>query len=91
MAADGSIQEFALPNLQDDGGEITTGSDGALWFSMGKVIGRLTTSGVFQSFPLNVTAQYAGADYLTSGPDGAIWFTDSGDVSVGRVSLTGAV
>jgi virginiamycin B lyase len=56
---------------------ITSGPDGALWIGLSGAIGRITTSGSFQSVPLpsGCCAQVQG---ITTGPDGALWFTEGG-------------
>ncbi|HXI42437.1 MAG TPA: hypothetical protein VNH83_20810 [Bryobacteraceae bacterium] len=71
--------------------EITTGPDGALWFTdlqccgPGK-IGRITTAGVITEFP-TLLSQPSG---ITNGPDGAVWFTESNN-RIGRITTAGAV
>ncbi len=70
-------------------GTITTGPDGALWFTNdalnSNTIGRITTSG-------KVTI-YTGADIngpvgITTGPGGTLWFADNANSSVGRITTT---
>jgi virginiamycin B lyase len=68
---------------------IVTGPDGALWFTAGYVIGRITTSGSQSYYQVPFTPQGA----IAVGPDGALWFTGS-DLSVGsigRISMAGKV
>jgi virginiamycin B lyase len=79
---------------------ITTGPDGALWFTDGgavagnsgvftnSAIGRLTTSGSFQRFAL---ASPAGASQIAAGSDGALWFTDRQGNGIGRITTSGSV
>jgi len=55
---------------------ITTGPDGALWFSIYIEIGRLTTSGSFDVYRIDS----AWSGWITSGPDGALWDTQSGEI-----------
>jgi virginiamycin B lyase len=67
------------------GGRITTGLDGALWFTSGNAIGRITTSGVISNYADPGISVPGG---ITSGPDGALWFTNSGNNTIGRLALT---
>jgi hypothetical protein len=69
---------------------ITTGSDGALWFtneSSGN-IGRVTTSGDFTAFPTDTNGQVSS---IVSGSDGALYFTESVSNRIGRITTSGAV
>ncbi len=75
---------------------ITTGPDGALWFTNGanNSIGRITTAGVVT----NYTGTGIGyPEAITAGPDGALWFTnlygpsDYGHGSIGRITTSGTV
>jgi streptogramin lyase len=77
-------------------GAITTGPDGALWFTENGAIGRITTGGTIQQFPL--TTPGALAQDITSGPDGAVWFTQEGNNSestptwsIGRITTSGVI
>src|SRR6202043_2289566 len=74
-------------------GGITTGPDGALWFTEphdgGNFIGRITTAGVVTQYPIP-----GQANAITAGPDGALWFTfifGSPNPALGRISTTGTV
>ncbi len=79
-------------DLQD----LTTGLDGALWFTAASLsfapnygaIGRITASGVVTWFPL--TMANASPWGITAGPDGALWFTDPGTNAIGRLTTAGA-
>jgi virginiamycin B lyase len=51
---------------------ITVGADGALWFTGGGNVLRITTAGSVTTYPTT----YSSAAAITSGPDGNIWFTD---------------
>ncbi len=80
---------------------ITTGPDGALWFTnYGQAsVGRMTTSGKTTIYP----AGAFGPTSITTGPDGALWFTNAATViccgdtlvatggSIGRITTSGAV
>lgn len=82
--------------------QITAGPDGALWFvdqAFGLVeIGRITTSGSLQQFPLpqskNSGTESIGG--ITAGPDGNVWFTETfflgrGDDAIARITPAGIV
>src|ERR1017187_5715665 len=66
---------------------ITNGPDGALWFTAGYLVGRITTSGALSYYPVSFTPQGA----IALGPDEALWFTGSdGSVgSIGRITPNG--
>jgi virginiamycin B lyase len=70
---------------------LTLGPDGAIWFTESNGtnawIGRLTTAGSLNQFPLPVTAP----QYITAGSDGALWFTESSTNKVYRMTTSGAV
>ncbi len=76
---------------------ITTGPDGALWFGEEGEIGRITTAGTIQQFPL--PNPWATVTDITAGPDGAVWFvqqvTDITNYvttySIGRITTTGTI
>ena len=79
--------EFAVPGSPGPLG-ITTGPDGALWFTegVGGKIGRMTMTGVVTEF----TIPAANNGEITTGPDGALWFTGIRG-KIGRITTTGAV
>lgn len=67
---------------------ITSGPDGALWFTNFLGTGRITTAGTISNFtdpaitfPANIIA----------GPDGALWFTDLLTNSVDRLTTSGSL
>ncbi len=65
---------------------ITTGPDGALWFTDMIAIGRITTSGTFTMYPA------ISSNGITTGPDGALWFTEyNGADGIGRITTSGAI
>src|SRR5262249_60494427 len=68
---------------------ITTGPDGALWFTESNVnqIGRITTDGTTIAEFLVPTAD-SGPLGITTGPDGALWFTELNRNQNGRLALT---
>jgi hypothetical protein len=70
---------------------ITSGPDGALWFTNAVhsgSIGRITTSGVVSNFTGTGIETPLG---ITSGPDGALWFTNVNNNSIGRITTSGVV
>lgn len=103
ITVSGQIQEFDVPY---PGSRITSGSDGALWFSetvppsqqdettyaRKGVLGRITTSGAYNEVAINPTLV---AQDIVTGPDGAIWFSavDQADstLKLGRLSASGDV
>src|SRR5262249_22766499 len=68
---------------------ITTGPDGALWFTDpgGNRIGQITTSGQVRYFPAPSAQSYPGV--ITEGPDGALWFTEHVRNEIGRITTSG--
>jgi len=111
----GVVTEFAVPAIPPPAGSapgtagtqatlqsITTGPDGALWFTgVPGEVGRITTSGVVTEFAVPAIPPPAGSSpgtastpatlqAITTGPDGALWFTGvPGDV--GRITTSGVV
>lgn len=67
---------------------ITAGPDDALWFTDRSAIGRMTTDGETETFPVPDGVEPAE---ITDGPDGALWFTDRGTIAIGRITTEGAV
>ena len=63
--------------------DIASGPDGALWFSNGTSIGRITTSGVVTDY---TGTHIDGPTGITAGPDGALWFTNAANNSIGRIT-----
>jgi virginiamycin B lyase len=70
---------------------ITTGPDGALWFTNvgNNTIGRITTSG--QQINTFTGAGISDPEGITTGPDGALWFTNEGNNSIGRITTAGVI
>lgn len=87
-----NISQFPLPLTYNFGG-ITTGPDGALWFTETTSgdnpyqVGRITTSGEITEYPVTCDCYALGS--ITSGPDGALWF--AAGTSIGRITTDGAV
>jgi len=69
---------------------ITTGPDGALWFTDFGTdsIGRISTDGTVTNF---TDPAIGFPDEITSGPDGALWFTHFATGSIGRITTAGTV
>ena len=79
-------------------GGITTGPDGALWFTEEgppppavpvNFIGRLTTSGQYTHFQL--PNQGSIPDQIVAGPDGRLWFTEVGGNRIGAITTAGQI
>jgi virginiamycin B lyase len=81
------VTEYPTPGTGPFG--ITTGPDGALWFTelAGPAVGRITTEGDVTEVPLSAVAS-APADIVT-GPDGALWAADRSAGVVHRVTVDG--
>jgi streptogramin lyase len=75
-------------------GSITTGPDGATWFTENDAIGRITTDGTIEQFPLATPG--ATPEDITAGPDGSVWFgqpdsSDGNSWSICRITTSGAI
>lgn len=88
MPAAQTFTEFILPTPASRPSAITTGPDGALWFTeAGGKIGRITARGDITEFPIK------GGGILhsiTTGPDGSLWFTEFTSNKIGRIPTTAA-
>lgn len=83
-----TIQFYSDPSIDDPGG-ITSGSDGALWFTnAGGGIGSITTGGSVSSYDGPGIDEPEG---IAAGSDGALWFTNYVNSSIGRITTAGAV
>jgi virginiamycin B lyase len=67
------------------------GPDGALWFSNGDSIGRITTDGRVRTFRSTGALGIWGPSGIAVGSDGALWFTVVTNFAIGRISTDGAV
>ena len=87
ITPDGTITEFSIrtPTMNNIG--ITTGPDGALWFtpSTSNRIGRITTDG--KATDILIATPNAGIDLVAAGPNGTLWFSEIFANKVGRISL----
>jgi streptogramin lyase len=85
-----TFNEFPLPTAGSAPFGITTGPDGALWFTESGTnkIGRIATTGAITEFQLSpgLNASPVG---ITAGPDGALWFANSS--GIGRITTAGAI
>jgi virginiamycin B lyase len=73
---------------------MTTGSDGALWFTTydDGLIGRMTTSGVTTFYPAPIGSEGTwGNGAITAGSDGALWFLADSGSAIGRMTTSGSV
>lgn len=86
----GVITEFPVPTVDSFPDGITTGPDGALWFTenRGQKIGRITTAGVITEYAI-ATAGYAIG--IAAGLDGNLWFTEQFGQRIGRITPQGQV
>jgi streptogramin lyase len=90
MAA--SITEFNVPTPASTPFDITTGSDGNLWFTErgANKIGRITTAGVVTGeFSIPTASSFPVG--ITSGPDGNVWFVEQNGDKVGRITPSGTI
>jgi virginiamycin B lyase len=83
-------QTFYYQGLSTEGasfGDITTGSDGALWItdSYNDQILRLTTGGTYTGFQL----KDGDPSGIVAGPDKALWFTTYS--AIGRITTKGVI
>ena len=111
----GGVTEFPVPEVPPPAGSpagtastpatlsaITTGPDGALWFTgVPGEVGRMTMAGVVTEFtvpevpppagsPAGIASITATLSAITIGPDGALWFTGVPG-EVGRITTTGVL
>jgi hypothetical protein len=85
----GAITEFAVPIATSEPRKITSGPDGALWFTQQTgAIGRINTAGAITEFPLT-TSNASPAD-IVAAPDGTLWFGQVGE-NIGEITTAGAV
>ncbi len=79
----GNLTEYPV-----SAGELIGGPDGAIWYTTGTGIARMTVDGT-------VTATYSigslTVTYMIAGSDGAIWFSDAKDNLIARMTTTGTI
>src|SRR5260370_24115059 len=80
--------QFDLPAGASQPFSITTGPDGALWFTerQANKVGRITTSGAVTEYKVTFSPYI-----ITSGPDGALWFTEQEGQQIGRITTSGVL
>ncbi|MFS8096881.1 hypothetical protein LFM09_07030 [Lentzea alba] len=87
MPVDGSSYRlFPLP-AESGPGTIVAGSDDALWFTTGRGIGRMSTTGDFTEHPVPGDARPLD---IATGPDGSLWFTTD-QSRIGRITTSGRI
>jgi virginiamycin B lyase len=88
----GGIQEFLIPTAGSGPVGITSGPDGALWFTENATnqIGRVTTAGVVSNV-FSIPTSGSDPDGIAAGPDGALWFTEFFGNKIGRITTAGVV
>lgn len=80
---------FGGTDFVGDEAFITVGPDGALWFTEGNQVGRVTAAGASTLYPLpGAFDQPVG---IAAGPDGALWFAETGGNRIGRITTSGAL
>jgi uncharacterized repeat protein (TIGR01451 family) len=78
----GGIATYYNLGLNNSATDLTNGPDGAIWFTNGTKIGRITTSGSVTSYSISGLAYGSGAKGITVGPDGNIWFGVQGNSNI---------
>lgn len=83
-----SIEELPVPGSGPYA--ITTGQDGALWYTLVRSgqIGRLAPGNDPEHHQLDPEC---GPTIIANGPDGALWFTEYKAHRIGRITTDGAV
>jgi virginiamycin B lyase len=78
LAAPPPIDEFAVPAPAGAPEVITTGPDGAIWFteSKGNKIGRIVAGSLTEHAVPTASSFLYG---IAAGPDGNLWFTEDGN------------
>lgn len=86
--AEVSVEEYPVPGAGPYA--ITTGPDGALWFTLvhSGQIGRLVPGGTPTVHDLDPDA---GPTVIVTGPDGALWFTEWAASRLGRITVDGRI
>jgi virginiamycin B lyase len=80
--SDGGYQSFPR--------DITSGPDGNLWFTMGGMIFKMTTSGEMTKYVVT-SSIYPDLQGITVGPDGALWFAEYQGNKIGRIDVNGNI
>jgi virginiamycin B lyase len=100
-AAAAAIDEYPLAPGAVNPGSITSGPDGALWFTLeggDGAIGRMTTAGVHtNTYPLpacssgTCSSSAPPVDQIVLGPDNNLWFTLPRSNGIGRMNAAGGM
>jgi streptogramin lyase len=90
VALPGPIQEFPIPTAASKPTGITSGPDGAVWFTETEAnkIGRITSTGSITEFDIPTAISQPTA--ITTGPDGNLWFTESAVNAIGQLTPSGS-
>lgn len=91
ITTQGVITEYVVPTPNSGPLGITSGPDGALWFTESNAgqIGSITTAGAITEYPIpNPNSAPFG---ITPGPDGALWFAESLGQKIGRITTAGTI
>lgn len=90
VTEDGAFTIYPIPANDPVPEGITAGTDGNLWFTACNTRGiwKVTTSGVFTEYPLNISINCSAGD-IVRGPGGALWFLSRSPLGVGRISTSG--
>jgi len=85
-----AFSEYPIKTQQTDARYITSGPDGALWFSelSSSQIGRIATDGTLTEFAVRGDVHPNG---ITTGPDGNLWFTETSAGMIGQMTPDGKV
>lgn len=79
----------------DEPGGITAGPGGALWYTCGSGIAKITPAGKITDYPLPVALTPLSEEpevvSIATGPDGNLWFTDKGGNYVGKLTPQGVI
>lgn len=86
----GTLAEFPIPTAGSGPAAITSGPDGALWFTeiYGNRVGRISPGGAITEF--GVPTPNSAPERITTGPDGALWFTENSG-RIGRITTGGSI
>lgn len=86
-----TIHYYPVPTGSSEPYSITSGSDGAMWFTENEStkIGRVTTAGTITDFTPSTGGTRPNG--ITKGPDGNIWFIEQIGNTVDRVTTPPAV
>lgn len=87
-----AMVEYTIPTANSQPLYITTGPDGALWFTENEAdkIGRITTGGSITEYSVPASAG-SSPYFITTGADGALWFTECKGGQIGRITTQGTI